>query len=184
MRPRARRRASRWSAASGAKLCAISALRRRLRARIDRARRTRIAGGARLRQFSRHADRGFRQPCGRRTGDADQSGLYHAGTHAHPDRRRAGGHRLRCRSGRGGRASNRLTRDSLSVRLGQADRTLDRWKDDAAQRLPELPQPDSLATLQYTGGTTGLPKGVNLTHRQSALNISQREALIDSAASQ
>jgi long-chain acyl-CoA synthetase len=69
-------------------------------------------------------------------------------------------------------------RISYSVRLGPADRMLDGWKDDAAQSLPELPQPDDLASLQYTGGTTGLPKGVNLTHRQIALNISQREAAL------
>ncbi|MDP6184599.1 MAG: AMP-binding protein [Gammaproteobacteria bacterium] len=45
--------------------------------------------------------------------------------------------------------------------------------------LPEpLPGPDTLATLQYTGGTTGISKGVNLSHRNIAVNISQREALL------
>ncbi len=39
-----------------------------------------------------------------------------------------------------------------------------------------MPEPDDFATLQYTGGTTGLPKGVNITHRQLSTNISQREA--------
>jgi long-chain acyl-CoA synthetase len=43
--------------------------------------------------------------------------------------------------------------------------------------LPELlPCHDDLATLQYTGGTTGRPKGVNITHRQIAWNIAQRDA--------
>lgn len=43
--------------------------------------------------------------------------------------------------------------------------------------LPEdLPRHEDLATLQYTGGTTGLPKGVNILHRQIAYNIAQREA--------
>jgi long-chain acyl-CoA synthetase len=65
-----------------------------------------------------------------------------------------------------------------AVRLGAADRMLDRWKDDAAQVLPQLPRSDDLATLQYTGGTTGWPKGVNITHRQMAVNISQREAAL------
>jgi long-chain acyl-CoA synthetase len=46
-----------------------------------------------------------------------------------------------------------------------------------ANGLP-LPDPDSLALLQYTGGTTGKPKGVNLTHRAVATNVAQREALL------
>ena len=58
-------------------------------------------------------------------------------------------------------------------------RSLDAWMDDARLLLPEpLPGPDHLATLQYTGGTTGLPKGVNITHGQMAVNISQREAAL------
>jgi long-chain acyl-CoA synthetase len=65
-----------------------------------------------------------------------------------------------------------------AVRLGASDRTLDQWKDDDAQVLPPLPAADDFATLQYTGGTTGWPKGVNITHRQMAVNISQREAAL------
>ncbi|WP_431275519.1 class I adenylate-forming enzyme family protein [Variovorax ureilyticus] len=43
--------------------------------------------------------------------------------------------------------------------------------------LPDaLPGHEDLATLQYTGGTTGRPKGVNILHRQIAWNIVQREA--------
>ena len=41
-----------------------------------------------------------------------------------------------------------------------------------------LPDPDQLALLQYTGGTTGLPKGVNLTHRAIAVNVAQREGVL------
>tara|TARA_R110002126_G_scaffold6156_27_gene32607 strand:- start:1060 stop:2550 length:1491 start_codon:yes stop_codon:yes gene_type:complete len=50
------------------------------------------------------------------------------------------------------------------------------------QTLPTpLPAPDDLATLQYTGGTTGYPKGVNITHGQMSVNISQREAILPTA---
>jgi long-chain acyl-CoA synthetase len=45
----------------------------------------------------------------------------------------------------------------------------------------QLPNPDSLALLQYTGGTTGKAKGVNLTHRSIAINIAQRETLLPTA---
>src|SRR4029077_14501569 len=66
-----------------------------------------------------------------------------------------------------------------TVRIGEGGRTLDAWKDEPERRLPEpRPSPDDLATLQYTGGTPGLPKGVNISHRQMAVNISQREAAL------
>ena len=45
--------------------------------------------------------------------------------------------------------------------------------------LPEpLPSPADLATLQYTGGTTGIPKGVDCPHSAVAVNIAQRDALV------
>ncbi len=65
------------------------------------------------------------------------------------------------------------------IRIGGDGRLLDGWRDDAGAHLPDpMPGPDDLATLQYTGGTTGLPKGVNISHRQMAVNISQREAVL------
>jgi len=65
------------------------------------------------------------------------------------------------------------------ITVGGRTRLLDAWRNEAAV-LPPLPEPDSLALLQYTGGTTGRPKGVNLTHRAIAVNVSQREALLPS----
>lgn len=44
--------------------------------------------------------------------------------------------------------------------------------------MPPLPDADSLAVLQFTGGTTGRPKGVLLTHRAVATNVVQREAVL------
>jgi long-chain acyl-CoA synthetase len=62
--------------------------------------------------------------------------------------------------------------------LGQGVRLLDEWRgQDVALPLP-LPEPDAPGLLQYTGGTTGRPKGVNLTHRAVATNVAQREGIL------
>jgi long-chain acyl-CoA synthetase len=63
--------------------------------------------------------------------------------------------------------------------VGPGTGRLEAWRA-ATAALPDLPGPDALALLQYTGGTTGKPKGVNLTHRSISINVSQREALLPS----
>lgn len=49
--------------------------------------------------------------------------------------------------------------------------------DSGDTPLPAL-DPDGLALLQYTGGTSGRPKGVELTHRALRINVAQREAVL------
>jgi long-chain acyl-CoA synthetase len=64
------------------------------------------------------------------------------------------------------------------IRVGPGVRRLD--PPGKRTELP-LPDPDSLALLQYTGGTTGKAKGVNLTHGAIATNVWQREGLLPTA---
>ena len=65
--------------------------------------------------------------------------------------------------------------------VGQGRRLLDAWRADGIA-LADLPAREDLALLQYTGGTTGRPKGVDLTHGAIATNVSQREGLLPTRA--
>jgi acyl-CoA synthetase (AMP-forming)/AMP-acid ligase II len=61
------------------------------------------------------------------------------------------------------------------VLIGDADVPHDIKYDDlvaaAEPVVPDEPEEDDLAVLMYTGGTTGLPKGVALEHRAEVLNL-------------
>ena len=69
-----------------------------------------------------------------------------------------------------------------TVAVGPGVRELDEWRDRDVDLPRPLPAADDLAMLQYTGGTTGLPKGANASHRQLSVNISQREAALPTVA--
>jgi long-chain acyl-CoA synthetase len=51
----------------------------------------------------------------------------------------------------------------------------------ASAALPDI-DPSSTAVLQFTGGTTGTPKGAMLSHRALATNVAQREAVLPTRA--
>jgi long-chain acyl-CoA synthetase len=68
---------------------------------------------------------------------------------------------------------------TICVGAGARDLTL---PDRDAPAALALPDPHTLSTLQYTGGTTGTAKGVDLSHAAVAINIAQREALLPTMA--
>lgn len=67
---------------------------------------------------------------------------------------------------------------SRLIHIGSSKR-LTTWQDQSVP-LRSFPDPQSLSTLQYTGGTTGRSKGVNLSHAAVATNVAQREAMLPS----
>lgn len=69
------------------------------------------------------------------------------------------------------------------VGVGAGDSGLARWRSTPASVEPAaLPRPESLALLLYTGGTTGVSKGVDLTHSALAHGVAQLNSLIPTRA--
>ena len=58
-----------------------------------------------------------------------------------------------------------------------ADWAWSAWLDGERYDLPKLDPIEDLALLQYTGGTTGRPKGAMLGHSQLSMNAQQTAAL-------
>lgn len=75
----------------------------------------------------------------------------------------------------------KLRQQGVKINIPQ-DPSVSHWAELMKRDLPELKQADinpkeDLALLQYTGGTTGLAKGVMLTHYNLVANTEQLRAL-------
>jgi len=74
-----------------------------------------------------------------------------------------------------------LLRRSARARVGASRhkkrivRETDLLDNDGRYRRPMI-TPDAIAVLQYTGGTTGTPKGAMLTHANISINVAQVKA--------
>lgn len=65
------------------------------------------------------------------------------------------------------------------ISVDPGDQSLTRWRAMPSSIEPDmLPRPESLALLLYTGGTTGTPKGVDLTHSACAHGVAQMNSLV------
>jgi long-chain acyl-CoA synthetase len=71
-----------------------------------------------------------------------------------------------------------LKRKSIGA-MPRGEKRAVNWGALLADALPAalaLPRPDDIAVLQYTGGTTGTPKGAMLTHANLSANLRQVQA--------
>ncbi len=81
----------------------------------------------------------------------------------------------------GKRLLYRLFKSRDDAKVPQDDRRILHFSDfvtaPPAQRLPPLDAEKDLALIQYTGGTTGRPKGAMLTHQNISANARQINAI-------
>ena len=73
--------------------------------------------------------------------------------------------------GQPGAAQPALDDVSLEVAPGEIEHAA--LRADQVRAVPPLQDPEKLAVLLYTGGTTGLPRAAMLTHRALLANVEQ-----------
>lgn len=66
---------------------------------------------------------------------------------------------------------------AVGATLQPGERSYDHLRADAARPVPALTDPERVAVLLYTSGTSGLPRGAMLTHRALAANVAQVAAV-------
>lgn len=66
---------------------------------------------------------------------------------------------------------------AIGTTLRPGERSYDQLRADRAVVIPPLPDPEKLAALLYTSGTSGRPRAAMLTHRALLANVEQVAAL-------